>query len=247
VGKNLIQLLVVQKAQPITTSPCPMDRIAFIVDKNLIQPLVVQKAQQRSINWTNRVFSGLYCYYSLENNNFNGDLMKDPRQILKIVQDLMKVLEEIKSIDGLNLDLAKFINCAYLQDIYISPEICAILVKINGATLYLVPKEFRTAEVCKNAIENHGRSFKFIPPDFRTEEICKTAIQNGCSLGDIPDKRKTNEMCLLAVKDNGGELEYVPENLKTVDICKAAIANDEDSLEFVPAEIRGLLNNELEE
>jgi hypothetical protein len=167
--------------------------------------------------------------------------MKDPNKILKIVQDLIKILEEIKSIDGLNLDLAKFINCAYLKDIYISSEICAILVKINGSTLYLVPKEFRTAEVCKNAIENYGPSFKHIPPDFRTEEICKMAIQNGCSLADIPDKRKTSEMCLLAVKDKGWQLEYVPENLKTVDICKAAIVNDEGAIEFVPTGIRGLL------
>ena len=102
----------------------------------------------------------------------------------------------------------------------ITPRLCEIAVKQNGAALEFVPQKIFdnvkkygkdtdwAHRLYNSAVKTYGNALKFIPAEYMDENLVKQAI--------------------MAEKEDGRHyrhpIEYVPENLKTHDICFLSVS-----------------------
>ena len=146
-------------------------------------------------------------------------------------------------------DHIQFIND---KDIYITeedisqyPEIVDILKIIDktGLSIQFLPKEFRTKEFCELAVRKNGLALMWIPKELKTREICEISVrQNGLALYHVPEEFKTKEICKIAVRQNGNSLVWVTDEFITKEICEIAVRQNGEALEYVPKNIKSLMN-----
>ena len=140
-----------------------------------------------------------------------------------------------------------------------TPDICKIAVSKDGNALFYVPQpptmpENQYIEICKIAISENGNALHYVPEELRTTELCKIAVsKDGWALESVPKppiipEKKYLEISEIAVSNKSTALTYVPKELRTPKLYGIAILKDEDNwaLDFVPEELRDLVQAEVE-
>jgi ribosomal protein L24E len=118
-------------------------------------------------------------------------------------------------------------------------EICKIAVSKDGNALRFVSPPLRTPDICKIAVSKDGNALRFVSPPLRTPDICKIAVsKDGNALHYVPEELRTTELCKIAVSKDGNALRFVSPPLRTPDICKIAVSKDGNALTYVPKELR---------
>lgn len=120
----------------------------------------------------------------------------------------------------------------YVQDQFLTEELCKLAVQENGIILQLVKNQ--TYDICNLAVQHNGMALKYVQDQFLTEELCKLAIkQDYRSLEYVKESSdiSIDEICKFAVSKNGYALQYVKN--QTDEICTLAVNENANALQYV--------------
>jgi hypothetical protein len=117
-----------------------------------------------------------------------------------------------------------------------------IAVRLDPASIQLVPDKYKTPEMCASAVEKDWLNLRFVPEEIKTKELCETAMERSSHAHDfVPEEFMSPEMYMFQMKINGLNLECVPIKYRTPEVCLQAVISNPDAVDFVPP-LRGAYN-----
>lgn len=130
-------------------------------------------------------------------------------------------------------------------------DLCLCAVEANGYLLQYVPESMRGGsmrgiDLCLSAVHQDGFALQFVPESIDIEKfVLRAQYRFNGLLHCVPAEyfqdtykatfiRKVIEACLTM---DGRELQFVPRESKTLELCLLAMRQNEDAIQFVPAEL----------